>query len=186
MNTQKYEDAVDKTFNTVNTVYSAGRRIGYVLMGLVFLVAGIGLAGWGYVTVKNKLDGTNYVKTEGTVLSLREVESTENSDVTWVPIIKFTDKSGVEHTFESTVSSDPPAYKVGDKVELLYPEGRPDDVFINSWVEKWLTPVLLGFAGLVMFCCSIWMIFTAFRREKPSKYSSNSSTDGSASYVSMG
>lgn len=186
MNTEKYEDAVDKTFNAVNTVYSAGRRIGYVLMGLVFLVAGIGLAVWGYVNVKNKIDGSVYVKTEGTVVSMRLVPPTQDAGETWTPTIKFKDRNGKEFTFESNVSSDPPAYQIGEKVELLYPEDRPEDAFINSWIEKWLTPVLLGIAGLVMLCCSIWMIFTAFRREKSSKYNSNSSTDGSSSYVSMG
>ena len=186
MNTQKYEDAIDKTFNTVNTVYSAGRRIGYVLMGLVFLVAGIGLAVWGYVNVKNKIDGSVYIKTEGTVVSMRLVPPTQDAGETWTPTIKFKDKNGKEFTFESNVSSDPPAYQIGEKVELLYPEGRPEDAFINSFMEKWFTPIMLGVGGIIMLLVSIWMIFTAFKREKPSRYNSNSSTDGSASYVSMG
>ncbi|MEO8514157.1 MAG: DUF3592 domain-containing protein, partial [Ignavibacteria bacterium] len=125
MSLDKYEKAIDNTINTVNTAYSIGRRIGYVIMGFVFLIAGIGLTGWGYVTVKNKLDGTSFVKAEGTVLRMREIPANQDAGITWAPVIKFTDRSGAEHTFESTVSSDPPAYKVGDKVELLYPEGKP-------------------------------------------------------------
>lgn len=186
MNTQKYEDAVDKTFNAVNTVYSAGRRIGYLLMGLVFLAAGIGLSAWGYLNVKNKLDGSSFVKAEGTVIGLREVKSPEDGGITWTPVIKFTDRSGAERTFESSVSSDPPAYNIGDKVELLYPEGKPEDVFVNSWLEKWFTPLMLGVAGLILFLCSIWMIYTGLRGEKKSRRSTRQSGDGSASYVSIG
>lgn len=190
MNIQNYENAVDKTLNTVNTVYSAGRRIAYVLMSIVFFFAGAGMALWGYMNVKNKIDGSVYVKTEGTVISMREVPATQDAGETWTPTIKFKDKSGKEHTFESIVSSDPPAYHIGEKVELLYPEGRPEDVFINSFMEKWFTPVMLGIGGLVMFVVSIWMIFSAFKKEKPAaNFSSgnlNNSNSDSSSYVNIG
>lgn len=182
----KYEKGVDKAINTVNTVYSAGRRIGYVLMGLVFFFAGIGMCVWGYLNVKNKLDGSVYVKTEGTVVSMRLVPPTQDAGDTWTPTIKFKDQNGKEHTFESNVSSDPPAYHIGEKVELLYPEGRPEDAFINSFMEKWFTPIMLGIAGLIMFIVSIWMIFTGFRREKSTQSYSNSSSGNSSSYVSIG
>jgi hypothetical protein len=185
MNTQKYEDAVDKTFNAVNTVYSAGRRIGYVLMGVVFLIAGTGLIIWGYATVRNKIENSNYIKTEGTVIRMREVQSTEDMGITWAPVIRFKDRSGTEYTFESTVSSEPPAYNVGDKVELMYSEGRPENAFIDSFMEKWLTPIMLFVAGLVMFPIGIWMFFTAFRREKSVKSRDAHNSEGS-SYISMG
>lgn len=161
-----YEKGVDRVINSVNTVYSAGRKIGYVIMGILFFFVGIALIAWGYMNVKHKIDGSLYVKSEGTVISMREVPSTEDAGETWAPIIKFKDSNGREHTFESNVSSDPPAYHIGEKVELLYPQGKPEDVFINSFTEKWLTPILLGVAGLVMFILSIWMIFTGFRNEK--------------------
>ena len=116
---------------------------------------------------------------------MREVPSNENSGVTWAPVIKFTDRAGKEHTFESTVSSDPPAYKIGEKIEVLYPEGKPEDVFINSFTEKWLTPIMLFFAGIVMLPFSVWMMFKAFRRDKPS--STNQNAGGSSqTYVSIG
>jgi hypothetical protein len=185
MNLEKYDNAIDKTFNTVNTVYSAGRRIGYFLMGVVFFIAGIAMVGWGYVNVKSKIDGSVYVKTEATVISMREVPATQDAGITWAPVLKFKDKKGIEHTFESTVSSDPPAYETGEKVEVLYPEGKPEDVFINSFTEKWLTPILLGVAGLIMFIVNIWMVFTAFRRTK-SVSDSRSGNSDSSSYVSIG
>ncbi len=185
MNLDNYEKAIDKTFDTVNTVYSAGRRIGYFLMGIVFFIAGIAMVGWGYVNVKNKIDGTAFVKTEGTVLKMREVKSVEDGNITWVPIITFTDRAGNEHTFESSVSSDPPAYKIGEKVPLLYPEGKPNDVFIDSFMEKWLTPILLGVGGLVLFIVSLWMVFTAFRRNKPAPVNTNTGSN-STGYISIG
>lgn len=185
MKLENYEKTLDKTIDTVNTVYSLVRRIGYIILSIVFFIAGIALVGWGYMTVKNKLDGTNFVKAEGTVIRMREVPSNENSGVTWAPVIKFTDRAGKEHTFESTVSSDPPAYKVGEKVEVLYPEGKPEDVFINSFMEKWFTPIMLFFAGIVMLPFSVWMMFKAFRRDKPSSTDQNEG-GSSQTYVSIG
>ena len=186
MNTQKYEDAVDKTFNTVNTVYSAGRRIGYVMMGLFFMLISVILFGWGIYSYMDKsANFVNYKKSEGTVIRMREVPPTDNSGETYAPVIKYKDASGKEYTYESKHSSDPPDYKVGEKVQLIYDPADPEEVYVDSFREKWVLTIVLFICGIVVFPISTWMIYTGFRRNKPSA-SSNVSTNGSTSYVSMG
>lgn len=186
MNLDNYEKTLDKTFNTVNTVYSAGRRVGYVLMGLFFMVISFILIGWGIYSYKDKTENfASYKKTEGTVIRLREVPDTEHAGVTYAPVIKYKDASGKEFTYESKNSSDPPSYYVGEKVELLYDGANPEDVYINSFWEKWVLTIVLFICGLIVLPISIWMIFTGFRRNKPSPVNQNIAS-GSSSSVSIG
>jgi Protein of unknown function (DUF3592) len=164
MNTQNYEDAIDKTFNTVNTVYSAGRRVGYVLMGLFFILASVILFASGAYLYKTQIDeAATFTKTTGIVIELREVKSNAEVGTTYKPILKYRDKNGNEYVYTSANSSDPPAYAVGEKVEMLYSEADPDEAFINSFWEKWTGTMALFLCGVVCFPIGIWMIFTGYR-----------------------
>ncbi|KXK56197.1 MAG: hypothetical protein UZ05_CHB002000300, partial [Chlorobi bacterium OLB5] len=123
MNLDNYEKTIDKTFNTVNSVYSAGRRIGYVLMGLFFLLAGIVLLAAGAYLYKTRIDeAATFSKTTGIVIELREVKENAEVGVTYKPILKYKDKNGKEYIYTSANSSDPPAYNIGEKVDMFYNE----------------------------------------------------------------
>lgn len=183
----KYDNALDKTFNTVNTVYSFGRRVGYVLMGLFFMFISFILIGWGIYSYKDKTENfAGYKKTEGTVMRMREVPETDNSGVTYAPVINYKDGAGKEFTYESKHSSDPPDYKVGEKVQLIYDPADPKEVYVDSFREKWVLTIVLFFCGIIVFPISIWMIFTGFRKNKPAKQINSGASNGSSSYVSIG
>ena len=182
----KYENAIDKTFDTVNTVYSAGRRIGYVVMGLFFLLASVVLLAAGVYLYKTRIDeAATFTKTTGIVTELREVKGNVDVGTTYKPILKYKDKSGKEYIYTSANSSDPPAYDVGEQVEMFYNESNPKEAFINSVWEKWTGTIALFICGVVCFPIGLWMIFTGFRRNKPVKSNNQMRPDGT-SYVSMG
>lgn len=185
MNTQNYEDAIDKTINTVNTAYNTGRRVGYVLMGLFLLLISVVLFAWGAYLYKSRTDATEtYIKTEGIVTELRKVKGNADVGITYAPVIKFKDKSGKEYVHESSNSSDPPAYDISEKVEILYNKTDPEEAFINSFGEKWTGIIAFITCGVILFLIGTWMIFTAFRRRK---YTSESvSSKGETSSVSIG
>jgi hypothetical protein len=86
---------------------------------------------------------------EGVVVGLKESGATHDSGVTYAPVIRY-EVGGRGYTFESNNSSDPPAYEVGERVELLYDRADPARARINSWFELWLMPVLLGGSALVV------------------------------------
>lgn len=183
----KYENAIDKTFDTVNTVYSAGRRIGYVVMGLFFLLASIVLFAAGVYLYKTRInEAATFTKTTGIVTELREVKGNAEVGTTYKPILKYKDKSGKEYIYTSANSSDPPAYDIGEEVEMFYNESNPKEAFINSAWEKWTGTIALFICGVVVFPIGIWMIFSGFRRNKPAKNTGSAKQKGSSSYVSIG
>lgn len=188
MNTDKYEKTMDTAFNTVNTVYSAGRRIGYVFMGLFFLTVGGGLLVWGIFNYNDRLEELNtFEKTFGTVVDFREVPETDNSGITYAPIITFKDAEGREIRYESNHSSDPPAYDIGEKVGLFYNKKDPQDAFLDSFWGKWWGTITLAACVIVLTPLGLWMIFMGFRRNKKTAYSHDpgNSSQGT-SYVNFG
>ena len=127
----------------------------------------------------NNLD--NYVLTHGTVIDFEKSTDPEGGGYSYSPIVSFEDRNGIEHIYNSNNASDPPAYEVGEKVELYYNSTDPEDAFINSFIEKWVIGIVLGIVGLVLIPIGFWLLISAFKRNKEivSQYdysSSNQST----------
>lgn len=181
----KYERGFDKALNAANTVHSIGRKVIYIFMGLFFFLIGGALLVWGIFNYTDRVKELNtYEKTTGTVVSLREVPATDNSGVTYTPTYVYKDAGGREFRHESNHSSDPPEYKVGEKLEVFYDKDNPNEAFENSFLAKWGGSITLFIVPLVLFPVGLWMLITAFRRSKPSKQQNYSS--GQSSSVSIG
>lgn len=181
----KYEAGLDKAFNAADKVYSVGRKIAYIFMGLFFFFIGGALLIWGIFNYTDRVKELDtYVKTTGTVVSLREVPPTDNSGVTYAPTYVYKDASGREFKHESNHSSDPPEYKVGEKIEVFYDKDNPNEAFENSFLSKWGGSITLFIVPLVLFPVGLWMLISAFKRNKPSKQQNYSSGQGST--VSIG
>lgn len=100
------------------------------LFGVAFAVLGLG------ILVHNALFAIGTKQAEGTVIEM--VGNKQKS-----PVVEF-NANGQRHTFQSRMSSSPPAYSVGEKVSVLYHPEEPARAQIDSFSERWLFP--LGFA----------------------------------------
>jgi hypothetical protein len=67
--------------------------------------------------------------------------------------------NGVRHKFQSNVYTTPPAYRLGEKVELFINKEDPSDVVINSFTGRWLAVMIVGGIGLFFFAFGILFIF---------------------------
>jgi hypothetical protein len=72
------------------------------------------------------------IKTTATVVEMITVSNSDGS--TYKPVFEFTDRSQEIRKYESDVSSSPPAYKVGEKVKIVYDSKDDDEVkTISFW-----------------------------------------------------
>ena len=72
-------------------------------------------------------------------------------DSHYYPVIKYKALDGKEYEFVSTDGSNPPEYKAGEKVDLLYLEGEPDSVRINSWFSlRGLSIIFSAFGAVIL------------------------------------
>ena len=88
---------------------------------------------------------SNFLKTalptEGVVIEMAAVSGEHG--VTYAPVYSFADGQGVKHKGQSGHSSNPPGYKVGDKMTIRYKpqdpaSNRPDD-FLSLWGMSLIT-----------------------------------------------
>jgi hypothetical protein len=141
---------MEPVVRAINTVDSGLERLkaGCVWVLINLLSLGLAFAAYYYGRTSWSLtrDG---VAITGTVVALKESAATQDSGITYTPVIGYV-VAGQTHTFTSNVSSDPPAYKVGDPVNVIYKQGDPTRVRVDSWSELWLLPVILGASAVTV------------------------------------
>jgi len=143
-NVEKYERAVDKVAGTAQKAAGVASRL---QVGCWIIFANLFFAGfclWGVyaASISWKLENEG-VTTTGTVVRLEESDSAESGCCVYSPVIEFTASDDRKYTFEGDNASDPPAYDVGETVNIIYDPKDPDTAQINKWTERWLFPILI-------------------------------------------
>lgn len=125
------------------------------ILSYLFLLIGIGLlAGAGYLYSNTSEFVANARRAPGTVVALRS----------GAPEVKFRAHDGREIQFTSSVSSKPPSYRVGETVEVLYRQERPEDAEVNGLVTLWLGVMILGGLGSVFSLIGGGLVFALGRK----------------------
>jgi hypothetical protein len=90
----------------------------------------------------------------GNVVRFEERHNMDN-DLSFAPVISYTDLDGVRHTFISNVSSSLQEYKIGDSVPVLFHHENPDVARIDAFAEIWGVPLVTGILGTVFLAAGI-------------------------------
>ncbi len=120
----------------------SGQRFYYLFggifggIGALFLVLGIAslVSSW-------QLANTG-VRAEGVVIGLVGSRTAQ-------PRVRFVDETGRVIEFVSRAGSNPPAYNIGERVEVLYPAGQPRRAVIRGVFSLWGFAMIGGGLGLV-------------------------------------
>ncbi|WP_039942384.1 DUF3592 domain-containing protein [Streptomyces himastatinicus] len=122
-----------------------------IAFGALFLAIGLILAG---VSASFLTDAK---RARGTVVSLEWRNDHETSPRTQTddkpaayPVVAFTSADGAPRKFEDSTGSNPPSYELGERVEVLYAPGSPEDARINGFASLWLMPLIFGGIGFVI------------------------------------
>jgi hypothetical protein len=129
------------------TVDAVGKGASRLQVGCWIIFANLFFAGfclWGVyaASISWKLENEG-VTTTGTVVRLDESDSAEGGCCVYSPVIEFTASDDQKYTFEGGNASDPPAYDVGETVNIIYDPKEPDTAQINKWTERWLFPIII-------------------------------------------
>lgn len=88
---------------------------------------------------------SNGIKTKGLVVDLKTITGDDKD--TYLPVISYVNKAKDTIIFKSQVSSNPPAYKMGDTVEIVYSKNSKSQKIISFWgLYRW-TVILLMIAS---------------------------------------
>lgn len=158
----QYEKNIDNVTGKVfNTAEKVGRGANKLAIGCGTILANLFFGAfclWGVYAANTayRLETTGIVTT-GTVIGMEE-SNTDGSSA-YSPIVEFS-ANGQTYTFESNNASSPPAYQVGETVNVRYDPADPGTAQIDKLTERWLMPILLIPS---MICGSIILTFFMVR-----------------------
>ena len=128
----------------------------FIVMAALFGGIG-GWWGWGSWTLVQ-----GGASADGTVVGLRE--SNDDGSTTYAPIIDYF-VDGETYEMASSSYSSPPAYHVGQPVQVLYDRSNPNNARINNFWELWLLPIIfVGLAVLFTAISAVSILISLVRR----------------------
>ncbi len=119
------------------------------LVGAIFMSIGIVLVSiTAYLIYSNQKFEVRAQPVKGKVIDYRShISSHDNgSTMLYSPVFSY-EFNGKTFTYFSTTSSSDKDYTVGEVIEILVDPDDPENVLVNSFMEKWFLSVLLGCMG---------------------------------------
>jgi hypothetical protein len=136
------------------------------LLGIIG--AGLIWGGW-YLGGELAWLGKNGLRVPGAVTRVESVynSSSEGSSYTYYPFIQFTTEYGESVEFRSNTGSNPPMYRSGDTVTVLYdPENPRAKARIDSGWLNWVLPGGLFSAGVLVLFAMLKTVAGVLRRRR--------------------
>ncbi len=101
------------------------------------------------------------LRAQGAVVSLREEES--GDDWSYYPIVRYQTDKNLSVEFKDSIGSNPPSYRTGDKVSVLYLADEPQRAVIDRGIWNWAIPGLLLLGGAFV----AWLALAMLRGATP-------------------
>jgi hypothetical protein len=131
---------LDKTLNTVEKGVNRFQIGCWTVFANLFFAA---FCLWGvYAAYTGWQLQTKGITIPGTVVRLLEQSDSDGGCCTYVPVVDFEVNDQV-YTFEGDNASYPPAYRVGEQVNVRYDPANPSTAQIDSFFERWIFPIVI-------------------------------------------
>ena len=128
------------------------------VLGAVFLIVALlplGIGAWLYARASDFT--STAAQTSGTIVDIHA--STDSDRTTYKPEFEYTDAAGDTHRVVSSWSSNPPAYHVGDPVQVLYDPKTPSYGQIKSIWVQWIGPIIsFSCAGVPLALAALFLV----------------------------
>lgn len=126
-------------------------KFAFMPLGLLLLFG----AAWSVTSTKAWV--SHAIEVPGTVIEMLRVRSSDNTGYMFKPVVRFKTVEGNTVEFESNFQSNPPAYRTGQSVSVLYDPDEPRSASIRGFA-LWLIPLILGFIGSVFLIVGTGMV----------------------------
>ncbi|WP_449257088.1 DUF3592 domain-containing protein [Bosea sp. (in: a-proteobacteria)] len=93
----------------------------------------------------------------------RVVEMRRDGDSTYRPVVSFRTAQGQTVTFATSWATNPPAYRVGDPVSVIYDAAAPEQARIDGFFPFWASTLILAFVAAVFGLLSAILMIVAKR-----------------------
>jgi uncharacterized protein DUF3592 len=104
---------------------------------------------------------TSGLRAPGAVVGLREEESGNN--YSYYPVVRYRTDKNLNIEFKDSLGSNPPSYRPGDKVTVLYLADAPQRAVIDRGMWNWAIPAILVLAASFV----AWLTLAMFKSGAP-------------------
>ena len=120
-----------------------------LILGLVFGFVGFILAALAlFFWLRTRAFLGTAQKAQGTVIRMVYSRDSDGGGG-YAPVYTFRTMSGQVIEVADNISTNPPQFKEGQIIDVLYDPENPNKARINKWFNLYFVPMLLGFLGLV-------------------------------------
>jgi hypothetical protein len=84
----------------------------------------------------------------------------------YAPTVRY-DVEGQTYQVHGRMSPRRPAYRVGERVTVWYPPGRPAEGRLRGFFEVWGKALALGAVGVLLALAGLWALTSRSRRTLP-------------------
>jgi Protein of unknown function (DUF3592) len=103
------------------------------------------------------------VEVQGKVIEMVRIRDRDDGGYMFAPLVRFQTTDGRNIEFESSLRSNPPGYRTGQTVSVLYDPVEPQSAAIRGVFSLWLIPMVLGFMGSIFTAVGIAMVVLSGR-----------------------
>jgi hypothetical protein len=150
-----------------------------VIKYLFVLIGGVMLIGAAFAVANTRSFLAHAIRTEGKVVALqprysnnsnlnsskKSTPSSASASLTFAPLIRFTHEGQVID-FTASTARNPPAYRIGEAVPVLYDEAAPFKARIDSFFSLWGRSIIVTGLGTVFLAIGGLMILVPRMRAK--------------------
>ena len=130
-----------------------------LLIKWTFLVAGpLFLAGALISAHRTQQFLRQSIAVQGKVVALKPVHDSRDNSISYAPAFRFDVAGSHFATVVSNTSSKPPAFKVGEAVQVHYQQGHPENAVIDSFEQLWLGDWVFGSVGALFTAISLLIL----------------------------
>jgi len=132
-----------------------------IIFGLIFGSVGFILIALAlFFLVRTRSFINNSLQTQGTITQMAYSSDSEGGGYT--PVFRFRTMQGQEVEVAGGLRSNPPQFKVGQVIDVLYDPDNPSRARIKKWFNLYFVPMLLGFLGLVFGSIGVGSVIAAW------------------------
>jgi hypothetical protein len=138
------------------------------LFKYIFLCIGLSLlAGAAYLYVDTRSWLARSVEAQGEVIEMVAVRDSESGNILYAPRVRFKTRDGRTIEFQSSLRTNPPAYRAGQIVRVLYDPKDPSSAALAGFFSLWFVVMVLGFIGTVFTAIGIVAVVIGRRATRP-------------------
>lgn len=131
-----------------------------LIVGIVFSLVGGLLAAIGvFILIRTRIFIGKAQEVKGTVIQMVYSRSSKGGG-SYSPVYEFRTIDGQTIVVADSLSSNPPMFKEGQIIDVLYDPENPQKARIKKWMSLYFAPLLLGGMGLIFGGVGVAMLIT--------------------------